>query len=375
MSKVPDIQSVVIGAGVVGLACAAALADSGREVLVLERNAAIGEETSARNSEVIHAGIYYPPGSAKARLCVDGKARLYAYCAARGVPAARIGKLIVATRAEDAATLSALVARGADNGVNDLELLDRAAALDLEPALSCHAALLSPSTGIVDSHQLMLALQGDLESLGGVVSTHSTLRAIATDSDGTLLTIDTAEGEMVLRAREVVNCSGHEAVALAWSLGGAQRRDLPEAYYARGNYFRLAGTAPFSRLIYPVPEPGGLGIHLTLDLAGNARFGPDVEPVEGPAAGYAVDPARADRFSASIRQYWPDLPDNVLQPDYAGIRPKIRRPGVEVADFEIHGPDRHGVKGLVHCLGIESPGLTSCLAIADAVVSLLGEPA
>ncbi len=366
-------ETVVIGAGVVGLACAAALASSGREVLVLERNGDIGEETSARNSEVIHAGIYYPRDSLKARLCVAGKNRLYDYCGSRHVPVKRISKLIVATRQEDLVTLTALQSRGFDNGVTDLELLDCSAVSALEPDLICHGALLSPSTGIVDTHQLMLTLLGELESAGGMVSFNSsvsTMSAITVDQ-GMQLTVVSDVGATILSAREVINVAGHDAVSLATSMPGSDQHDLPEAYYAKGNYFRIAGQAPFSRLVYPVPEPGGLGIHLTLDMAGNARFGPDVEPVEGPHHGYDVDPARAGNFYASIRRYWPGLADDSLLPDYAGIRPKIRRPGRETMDFEILGPDHHGIPGLVHCLGIESPGLTSCLAIADEVITRL----
>ena len=369
-----DIQTLVIGAGAVGLACAAVLADSGREVLVLERNTSIGEETSARNSEVIHAGIYYPPGSAKARLCVTGKARLYAYCEAMGVPVKRTGKLIVATRKREHATLGELILRGRANGVTDLELLDRSEALALEPGLACLAAVLSPSTGILDSHQLMLSFLGELESSGGSVSLGS--RAVSLEfqpgpGTGHRVVVETDRDRIVVRAREIVNCAGLQAVSLAGSARGAEGHGLPEAFYTRGNYFRLGGRSPFSRLIYPVPEPGGLGIHLTTDMAGTARFGPDVEDIGGPEAGYAVDARRAERFYASIRRYWPDLPDGALLPDYAGIRPKIRRPGHRVMDFEILGKHHHGVPGLVHCLGIESPGLTSCLAIADEVVDLL----
>ena len=366
-----DTETVVIGAGVVGLACAASLADSGREVLLLERNSAIGEETSARNSEVIHAGIYYPPGSLKARLCVAGKERLYAYCDARGVPVNRTGKLIVAARAGDRDTLQSLAARGYANGVHDLRLLARDEARGLEPALECHSALLSPSTGIVDTHQLMLSLTGEFEGLGGLLARMShviDLQAV----EGSFRLLVEADGEVAsIHSREVVNCAGHDAVRLAASMNPPACQDLPEASFSRGNYFRISGRAPFSHLIYPVPEPGGLGIHLTLDLAGNARFGPDVEPVAGPEAGYAVDPARAAAFYASIREYWPGLPDAALLPDYAGIRPRIRRPGQDPPDFELLGAAHHGVTGLVHCLGIESPGLTSSLAIGDEVLRRL----
>ena len=370
-----DIQTLIIGAGVVGLACAAALADSGREVLVLERNTVIGEETSARNSGVVHAGIYYPPGSAKARLCVAGKERIYAYCKARGVPVKRTGKLIAATNEQDVATLGELIRRGHANGVTDLALLDGAEALALEPELRCLAAIHSPSTGILDTHQLMLALLGELESLGGMVSLGSRVNSLTIDAGsgtGHRVTVGTGRTRLALNAREIVNCAGLQAVPLARGADGSDGHGLPDAFYTRGNYFRISGRSPFSHLVYPVPEPGGLGIHLTVDMAGTARFGPDVESVAGPGAGYAVDARRAGRFYASIRRYWPALPDGALLPDYAGIRPKIRRPGRQDMDFEILGRDHHGVPGLVHCLGIESPGLTSCLAIADEVVRQLG---
>ncbi|MDE0715071.1 MAG: NAD(P)/FAD-dependent oxidoreductase [Gammaproteobacteria bacterium] len=370
-----DIQTLIIGAGVVGLACAAALADSGREVLVLERNTVIGEETSARNSGVVHAGIYYPPGSAKARLCVAGKERIYAYCKARGVPVKRTGKLIAATNEQDVATLGELIRRGHANGVTDLALLDGAEALTLEPELHCLAAIHSPSTGILDTHQLMLALLGELESLGGMVSLGSRVGSLTIDAGsgaGHRGTVETGRTRLAVNAREIVNCAGLQAVPLARGVDGSDGHGLPEAFYTRGNYFRISGRSPFSHLVYPVPEPGGLGIHLTVDMAGTARFGPDVEAVNGPGAGYAVDARRAGRFYASIRRYWPALPDGALLPDYAGIRPKIRRPGRQAMDFEILGRDHHGVPGLVHCLGIESPGLTSCLAIADEVVRQLG---
>lgn len=366
-----ESETIVIGAGVVGLACAAALADSGREVLVLERNSAIGEETSARNSEVIHAGIYYPNGSLKARLCVAGKQRLYEYCSARGIPFNRVGKLVVANSVQDRITLTDLVARGRSNGVHDLELMDRASAQSLEPALECYSAMLSPSTGIVDTHHLMLSLQSELETLGGIVSLSSRVQALSFDDEVFRLRVESDGEATIIKAREIVNCAGHEATKLASNMKTAAMQDLPEAFYTRGNYFRVRGGAPFSRLIYPLPDPGGLGIHLTLNLEGNARFGPDVEAVPGPEAGYDVDPDRAAAFYSSIRRFWPDLQDDTLLPDYAGIRPKIRRPDRTFMDFEILDENHHGIPGLVHCLGIESPGLTSCLAIGDDLVSRL----
>ncbi len=368
----------MIGAGVVGIACATALANSGRDVLVLERNATIGEETSARNSEVIHAGIYYRPGSAKARLCMAGKARLYAYCQAMGVPARQVGKLVVSGRQQDRPPLRRLLQRGRANGVSDLRWLTPADVRTLEPAVHCQSAILSPSTGIVDSHQLMMSLMGELDTLGGHVSVHSQVISLQPDAGKGIahrVMVDMGPDREVILAREVVNCAGLHAVPLAQTRPDARTHDLPDAIYTRGNYFRLRGRAPFSHLVYPLPEPGGLGIHLTLDMAGCARFGPDVEAIGGLHAGYGVACHRAAFFYDRIRRYWPDLPDGTLMPDYAGIRPQITRPGQGEMDFEILGPRHHHVSGLVHCLGIESPGLTACLAIADQVTAELGEPA
>ncbi len=370
----PEVQTLVIGAGVVGLACAVALADRGREVLLLERNGAVGEETSARSSEVIHAGLYYPPGSNKARWCVTGKARLYDYCRARAVPSRRVGKLIVASQPDDRTMVQKLLQRGRDNGVRDLSLLNQSEAQGLEPDIYCDCAIHSPSSGIVDSHQLMLSLLGELETLGGSLCQHARVISLQSDpspSGQHRVLVAAGPDKMRVKTREIVNCAGHQAVALARSVAGSAAHNLPNAAFSRGNYFRLRGKAPFSRLIYPLPEPGGLGIHLTLDMAGRVRFGPDVEAIPGPEAGYLVDSRRAKPFYDRIRCYWPALPDRSLIPDYAGIRPKIIRPGKDFMDFEMLGPGHHGVSGLVHCLGIESPGLTACLAIADAVVEQL----
>lgn len=366
-----QVDTVVVGAGVVGLAVARALALQGREVLVMEAQDAIGTGTSSRNSEVIHAGIYYEPGSLKARLCVRGRELLYAYCADRAVPHQRCGKLIVATSEAQAGALQAIAARAAANGVHDLVPLSGAAACALEPALACVAALHSPSTGIVDSHALMLALLADLEHAGGLLALLSPLKSAIDSterSSGAMVLI--AEDGTEIEARRVVNAAGLHAPALAGRFQGLDARHVPHASYAKGNYFTLAGRAPFSRLIYPVPEAAGLGVHLTLDLGGQAKFGPDVQWVERPDD-LVVDPARGDAFYAEVRRYWPALPDGALLPGYAGIRPKIGGPGEAAADFLIQGPADHGVPGLVNLFGIESPGLTSCLAIGEAVAALL----
>lgn len=361
------VEAVVVGAGVVGLAVARALALQGREVLVLEAEGAIGTGTSSRNSEVIHAGIYYPTGSLKAQLCVQGKELLYAYCASRGVGHRRCGKLLVATAPDQLQQLERIRAQALANGVPDLELLSGAQARALEPALECVAALHSPSTGIVDSHALMLALHGDLEHAGGTVAFNSALDSAACADDG--LHLVASDGTR-LRALSVVNAAGLQAPGLAARFAGLPAERIPTAYYAKGNYFTLSGRAPFSRLIYPVPEAAGLGVHLTLDLAGQAKFGPDVQWVDS-AADLVVDPARGDAFYAQVRKYWPALRDGALVPGYAGIRPKLQPAQQGAGDFVIQGPQDHGVAGLVNLFGIESPGLTGSLAIAQRVVRLL----
>lgn len=361
---VDQVQSVVIGAGVVGLAVARALAQAGREVIVLEAADAIGTGTSSRNSEVIHAGIYYPAGSLKARMCVRGKALLYAYCADKGVEHKRCGKLIVATSAEQVAQLEQIKNKAQANGVHDLQLLTREQAQALEPALQCHAALLSPSTGIVDSHGLMLALQGDMEQAGGALALLSPVASMQVQADGIL--VRTEDGTELL-AQEVVNAAGLFAPAVASRMQGLNAVYVPQAYFAKGNYFTLSGKAPFTHLIYPVPEAAGLGVHLTLDLGGQAKFGPDVEWVDSPEQ-LQVDPQRCEGFYAEVQKYWPGLKDGSLAPGYAGIRPKISGPHEAAADFCIQGPNVHGIAGLVNLFGIESPGLTSCLAIAEEVL-------
>jgi L-2-hydroxyglutarate oxidase LhgO len=365
---VERIDCVVAGAGVVGLAVARALALAGREVLVLDAAEGIGTGTSSRNSEVIHAGIYYPKGSLMARSCVAGKRMLYAYCAERGVPHANCGKLIVATNEEEAGRLDSIRARAAANGVDDLRRLTAVEAEALEPALRCTAALLSPSTGILDSHAFMLALQGDAENAGAVFAFHSPVAAGRATAEGIEIEVGGAE-PMALRCRLLVNSAGLHAPDLARAIAGMPAEHVPTAYYAKGNYFTLAGRSPFSRLIYPVPVPGGLGTHLTIDLGGQAKFGPDVEWVEG--IDYTVDPRRGELFYASVRRWWPGLRDGALQPGYAGIRPKIVPPEVAVQDFLVQGPDAHGVTGLVNLFGIESPGLTASLALAEHVAGMV----
>jgi L-2-hydroxyglutarate oxidase LhgO len=355
-----EFDCAVIGAGVVGLAVARALALQGREVIVLESEGAIGTGTSSRNSEVIHAGIYYAKGSLKARLCVEGKQLLYAYAAERSIPHRRCGKLIVATSEAQVAQLDAIAAKASANGVDDLALLTRDQARALEPQLECLAALYSPSTGIVDSHALMLALQGDLENAGGVVALKSPVTRAECTAAGIVLFA--ADGT-ALRCRSVVNAAGLSAPALARQFEGLPDACVPKAYFAKGSYFTLAGRAPFSRLIYPVPEA-------TLDLGGQAKFGPDVEWVASPDD-LVVDPARGNGFYAEVRRYWPGLPDAALIPGYSGMRPKISGPGEAAADFVISGPADHGVAGLVNLFGIESPGLTSSLAIGAQVAALL----
>lgn len=362
-----QVDAVVVGAGVVGLAVARALALQGREVLVLEAADAIGTGTSARNSEVIHAGMYYAPGSLKAQLCVQGKQMLYAYCAERGIGHQRCGKLIVATDAGQLAQLEGIRTRAAANGVDDLVLLDRAGARALEPQLECTGALLSPSTGIVDSHALMLALLGDLEHAGGVLALNSPLALM--ESAQAAIILEAVDGTR-LQARTVVNAAGLQAPALARRCAGLDARWVPTPYFAKGNYFTLSGRAPFTHLIYPAPQAAGLGVHLTLDLGGQAKFGPDVQWVDSPDD-LVVDPARGDAFYAEVRKYWPGLPDGALQPGYAGIRPKIQAPHEAAKDFLIQGPAVHGVPGLVNLFGIESPGLTSCLAIGDYVARMV----
>lgn len=362
-----SVECVVVGAGVVGLAIARRLAQSGREVVVLEAAEGIGTGTSSRNSEVIHAGIYYPAGSLMARMCVNGRRALYDYCRDHGIPYRNSGKLIVATTPDEAGKLQAIQAHAEANGVEGMQMLNGDAARALEPALNCVAALLSPTTGIIDSHAYMLALQGDAERHGAAFAFHTPLARAKAVSDR--LEIETGgDTPMTLACKLLVNAAGLGATAVARSIEGMPVERIPPAYLAKGNYFSCSARAPFTRLIYPVPEPGGLGVHLTLDLAGQARFGPDVEWID--EEDYTVDPARAARFYPAIRRYWPGLPDGALMPAYSGIRPKIVPPAVAKQDFVIEGPRDHGVSGLINLFGIESPGLTSSLALADHVITL-----
>jgi len=361
-------DAVVIGAGVVGLAVARALALAGREVVVLEKESAIGTGTSSRNSEVIHAGIYYPPGSLKARLCVAGRLSLYPYLAGRGIAHRRCGKLIVATDTRQIAGLERLQAQARTNGVGDLRMLSGEQARELEPRLSCVAALESPSTGIVDSHAFMLGLRGDAESHGAMLALRSPVVAGRVRGSGIELEVGGAEPSRLL-ARTVVNSAGLFAQDVARSIEGFPAERIPPSYYCKGNYFSLSGRSPFARLVYPAPESAGLGVHLTLDMAGQARFGPDVEWIE--RIDYDVDPKRGRVFYEAIRRYWPELRDGSLQPAYCGIRPKIQAQGEPSRDFLIQGPEEHGVAGLVNLFGIESPGLTAALAIGGHVLGLL----
>ncbi len=365
-----QVQAVVIGAGAVGLACARALARAGKEVIILERNIDFGLETSARNSEVIHAGIYYPPGSLKAKMCVSGRKKLYAFCEEYGVEYSRCGKLIVATSERQLSELKNIQARALANGVDDLELLSASQAVALEPSLHALAALLSPSTGIINGRAYMLALLGDAEHHGASLALNSRVQSLQSTASGLQLSVLCDGVEETLLADLVVNAAGHQSIALANTCDAVAAEKIPQAYLAKGNYFSLAGRSPFSRLIYPVPEPGGLGVHLTLDLGLQARFGPDVEWVQ--TEDYSVNPQRAEVFYAAIRKYWPDLKDDALQPAYAGIRPKTVPQGSPDADFQVQGPDEHGVAGLVNFYGIESPGLTSSLALADVLCERLG---
>lgn len=363
-----SVDCVVIGAGVIGLGIARALALAGREVLILERNAHIGEEVSSRNSEVIHGGMYYATGSNKARLCVAGRKALYAFCESHGVPHRRIGKLIVATEAGQRTALEAILQQGRTNGLDDLELIHANRLAEIEPAVRAVSALWSPSTGIVDSHAFMLALQGDAEDAGAMLALQTPFLRGEARPDGFLIETG-GEQPMQLHAHRLVNAAGLGAWDAARGLAGYPRDRIPPMQLARGVYFSLAQRSPFRHLIYPVPESGGLGVHVTLDLAGKAKFGPDVEWIEG--VDYRLDPKRAELFYPAIRRYWPDLPDGALQPDYTGIRPRLGRMSQAAADFRIDTPTAHGISGLVQLFGIESPGLTATLALADEVAAAL----
>lgn len=356
------VDCVVIGAGVIGLAVARQLALSGREVLILEREHQFGSITSSRNSEVIHAGIYYPEGSLKADLCVRGRQALYQYCDEFAIPHRRCGKLIVATGESQLIELENIRRRALANGVNDLRFLDKAEAKKLEPALRSYGALLSPSTGIIDSHAYMLSLLAQAEASGALISYRTSVEKLECNNDSITVFIQ-GESKPVIKARWLINAAGLDAPKLAAATSGLAAEYQPKAYLAKGDYFTLKSKAPFSHLIYPLPEPGGLGIHLTLDLAGQARFGPDVEWIKN--ASYKIAPQKRRRFYEAIRQYWPELREESLEPGYAGLRPKISAPGSPAADFRIDGPEVHGVNGLINLFGFESPGLTASLAIGE----------
>lgn len=363
-----EVDCIVIGAGVIGLAVARALAHDGHAVVILERERHFGMHLSSRNSEVIHAGIYYPPGSLKARTCVQGREMLYAYCGQRGIAHRRCGKFIVATADDEIAALRTVETAACANGVSDLAWLDAAQARRCEPALSCVAALSSPSTGIIDSHAYMTSLLADAETCGATIAYGVTVSSLRPAPHGIDILIE-SEPLPVVRSTFVVNCAGLGATQVARSIEGFPLKHIPNVRYAKGSYFSLLGSAPFSRLIYPVPEPAGLGIHMTLDLSGRARFGPDVEWVD--AIDYRVDAGRAAIFERAIRRYWPALPDAGLSPAYAGVRPTLLREG-QTPDFCISGPADHGAAGIVNLFGMESPGLTASLALADRVASIAG---
>ena len=362
------VECVVIGAGVIGLAVARRLARAGVEVIVLERAEMIGTETSSRNSEIVHAGIYYPTGSLKARTCVAGKHALYDYCAAHGIAHRRCGKIIVATDDSQVDELAALKERAAANGVGDLSWLTPYEVARMEPEVHCVAALHSPSTGIVDSHGLMLSFQGEAEERGAMIAYHAPVTGGRVEDDGIVVEVG-GETPMALKADRLINAAGIWAPKVARTVEGLDPKTVPRDYLCKGNYYTLAGKSPFARPVYPVPEKAGLGVHVTVDLAGQVRFGPDVEWVE--SIDYDVDPGRADAFYAAIRRYWPGLPDGAIQAGYSGIRPKLQAPGEPAADFMVQGPSAHGIDGLVNLYGIESPGLTSSLALADLVAEML----
>jgi len=362
------VDCIVIGAGVIGLATARALAARGREVVVLETEADIGTHTSSRNSEVIHAGIYYPTGSLKAKLCLDGKEMLYDYCRDKSISHKRTGKLILATSADEVETLHQYRAKAIDNGLQDLVWVDADEASRLEPEVTCIGALLSPSTGIIDSHEFMLCLQGDIEAAGGAIICRSQVTGIEVTTEGFIVRV-AGDEQYTVTAELLVNAAGLWAPAVAASINPFDRNLIPGHYFAKGHYFTLAGKAPFSRLVYPVAGKAGLGIHLTLDLAGQGRFGPDVQWVK--TIDYSFDSTRKTAYVEAIRRYYPGLDETRLVEGYTGIRPKLSGPGEQPADFLVQGPGQHKIPGLVNLFGIESPGLTSSLAMADHITTML----
>ncbi|HYQ18803.1 MAG TPA: NAD(P)/FAD-dependent oxidoreductase [Polyangiaceae bacterium] len=362
MSSVPELDVVVIGGGVIGLALARALGRRGRQATLLEAESELGQHTSSRNSEVIHAGIYYAPDSLKARLCVAGKQQLYAYASEAEVEHARLGKLIVATSEAELAELEKISQNAARSGVSDLEWLSSSQVAALEPAVKAAGALFSPSTGIIDSHSLMSALRRDAVRDGAEIVTRSPVLGGAVTADGFELRIGGA-APSVVTCRQVVNAAGLWAQNVARSISGVPEGSIPGQFFAKGQYYVLRGRSPFNHLVYPVPVPGGLGIHVTLDLSGAARFGPDVE--WSPSVDYAFDPAREAQFCAAIRRYFPGLPDDALLPGHVGIRPKLAPAGAAAQDFLVQGPRAHSVPGLLNLYGIESPGLTASLALAE----------
>jgi L-2-hydroxyglutarate oxidase LhgO len=366
-----QVDCVVIGAGVVGLAVAREMALQGRETILLEREASFGTISSARNSEVIHAGIYYPKDSLKAKLCVAGNRLLYEYCRSHQVSTNPCGKLIVAADASQLDDLQAILFKAQNNQVPNIKMISGVQAKSLEPQLRCEAALLSASTGVVDSHGFMLSLLGGFEDAGGMVAYQSpflSAKAIGNQAEGGFeLSIGGSDG-MTIQTKLLINCAGLSAPAVAQKIEGLSQEQIPKAYFAKGNYFSLSGKSPFSHLIYPIPEPGGLGVHLTLDMGGQAKFGPDVEWLDIEEEGqinYTVDPGRGDRFYAAVRQYWPGLKDGALQADYSGVRAKVVAPNQPAGDFCFDGPEQHQLQGLFNLYGFESPGLTSSLAIAQ----------
>lgn len=362
------VDAIVIGAGVIGLAVTRALAKAGCEVFLLEKNGAIGEETSSRNSEVIHAGIQYKPGGVRASLAVKGRDALYAFCAEHGVNHSRCGKLLVATSAEDVGKLAGLKANAEKNGVGDLRVVSAEEASALEPGVFCHGAIFSPSSGIVDSHGLLLALLGDVENHGGALALSSPVTGGRVAADGIELDVGGAD-PVTLKAGTVVNCAGLWSDRVARSIAGIPDETIPHLKYGKGQYFTYAGKAPFSRLIYPLPTPDSQGVHYTRDLGGQGKLGPDISFVET-NTDYAVDDSRRADFAAAARKFWPDIDANKLQPGYAGIRPKLKGPGEE-GDFLFSGPAAHGVPFYLGLYGIESPGLTTCLAVAAQAAGMV----